>query len=132
VALLSIAATIINSLAMTDRASGVFFTGNALYGQCTIPGDEVRVGCMAYVMGVLDAAAAEANFAEVRQSGKPQPDRPYEETLSGFRWCPSTAMKDRQVLDIVMNFLRDNLADRGYDAPGLIAKAMQQAWPCLR
>jgi hypothetical protein len=131
-ALLSIAATIIISLAMTDRARALFWDGNKLYAKCIDPASQLE--CIGYVMGVLDAATATAYFEEVvHQGAKPQPDRPdlvNKATLLGFRWCLRVGVEAGQAVDDVTNFLRDNPAYRDAAAPDLIAMAMQRAWPC--
>jgi hypothetical protein len=106
IAALSIAATIIIS---TDRASGDFVDGNDLYEKCTDPTSQI--GCINYVMGVLDAASGEALLQRVLSKQlQDRPDLP-KATLMGFRWCPSEGVTLGQAVDAITNFLRDNLRD---------------------
>jgi hypothetical protein len=130
--LLSIVAAIIISLAMTDRASGGFVGGNDLYATCTDRAS--RLECVGYVMGVLDAASSEAVSEQFQQGRGVKRDRPdiNEATLSGFRWCLRETVTVGQAVDVITNFLHDNPAYRDNAAPGLVAMAMQRAWPCGR
>jgi hypothetical protein len=131
--LTTVAAIIVVSLAMTGQASAGFFSGNDLYAKCTAPAS--FAACAGYVEGILDAGEGEATAAEflqVQQGAKVQPGATglIKGTLLGFHWCLRDRVTAGQAIDVVTAFLRNNPALRDGLAPGLVAMALQQAWPC--
>jgi hypothetical protein len=129
VKLTTAAAIIVISLVITGRASGGFITGNMLYANCTSSTSVERAICIGYVEGVLDAGEDEGTYAWFLQGAK-APQKDPKATLGGVRWCSRETVTAGQAVDVVTAFLRNNPAYRDSNAPGLVARALQQAWPC--
>lgn len=85
-----------------------FATGNFLFERCV--NDNDKVGCAAYVEGVTDGFT-------------------YDRTIC----VPSDVnITVRQVVDVVVNYLRAHPEQRHYSAPSLAHEALMQAFPCKR
>ena len=90
-----------------------FKTGNDLYNDCGNQRSSAWMGCYGYVVAIADAF----------QAGN---------KINGYSACLSPAVEAGQLIDVVVNYLRLKPADRHYDATGLVAHAMSDAFPCSR
>jgi hypothetical protein len=115
---LFILSILLASLATEAKAGLAFVDGNQLYSDCTSSDYFFRGGCLRYVLGIYDAAETEAIWIGGHS------------TILGWHWCAPDGITAGQIVDVVVRHLRDNPQDRHLDAPGLIAKALSQAWPC--
>jgi Ssp1 endopeptidase immunity protein Rap1a len=88
-----------------------FMDGNKLWELCS--SNPLDSGCGGYVEGVADAMSANL------PSG-----------VAGFHACLPADQTIQQVADVVKRYLRDRPEDRGYTAASIVAKALQQAFPC--
>lgn len=52
-----------------------------------------------------------------------------ENKINGYSACLPPAAQAAQLVDIVMNYLRVNAGHRHYDAAGLVAHALSDAFP---
>ena len=77
--------------------------------------------CLGYVEGVADAGEQQA-LVGANATGA--------STLGIWRWCIPTGAASVQARDIVVNFLRENPAQRHLAAASVVALALQHAWPC--
>ncbi|SRR6266436_68773 len=98
-------------LGMADEASAGFLDGNALYRYCTATDAFSQGACIGYVDGVADLMGFSDDVAK-----RPQ--------------CIPVSVQAQQVVDVVVKFLRDNPADRNYNADSLVFAAIHQAWNC--
>ena len=94
-------------------AGGVtdFMSANQLWELCN--SNALNSGCGAYVEGVADAMSANL------PSG-----------VAGFHACLPANQTIQQVGDVVKRYLQDHPEERGYTAASVVAKALQQAFPC--
>ena len=90
-----------------------FKTGNDLYNDCSQERSPAWVGCYGYIQAIADAFQA-------------------ENRINGYIACPPPTAQAGQLIDVVMNHLRVNAARRHYDAVGLVAHALSDAFPCSR
>jgi len=99
---------------------GAWMDGNQLYSDCVAAEHAATeyTRCAGYVMGIMDAAAAEENSSN--SSGQ----------IAGFRWCVPEDLRLGQMVDVVAKFLHDHPERRYYAAAGLVAHALATAWPC--
>lgn len=101
-------------LAATDVAGRNLFSGNALYASCTgLPAN--RIECQGFVQGAM---AAETYFEEAKAI------RPLI--------CYPDALQGQQLIEIVVNHLRNHPETRQNGAGGLVIAALQNAFPCPR
>jgi hypothetical protein len=103
-------------LSSGSAVAGGFRTGDQLYQGCEkgeSKTENVAYGeCYGYVKGMFDAMTS--------SEGK----------LLGFTMCSPGGVSGRQVRDIVFAWLKKNPQHRHYPAPGLVAAALEEAWPC--
>jgi hypothetical protein len=105
-----LAALALAQAAPPPAASGVFFTGNDLYEECQ---KLIHNACTGYVMAVSDALqdAADAN-------GSPR-------TV-----CLSPGVEARQLVDVVVRYLREHPEIRHASAASMVTVALQGSFPC--
>jgi len=85
--------------------------GNALLQQCT-----ATVGAfMEFCFGYIDAIAE--SLSEDRRLGV-------------LDVCVPAEVDDVQLRDVVVKFLKENYGLRSLSAPGLVAQALTEAYPC--
>ncbi len=92
-------------------------TGNWLWGFCQHYKKEkydskLGVGCAFYVMGTAQTLLFNETTAVL-----PPP-------------CPGKYVDDEQITDVVVKWLEDHPDKRDVPAPGIVAKAMNEAFPC--
>ena len=90
----------------SGSTSRTFDTGNSLYDFCR----SRSLACAGYVSGVADVMG----LTEV----------------SGFKACIPRDVTRRQATDVVTKWLASNPAKRNSAAPGLVAHALADAFPC--
>jgi hypothetical protein len=88
----------------------VFFSGNQLYEYCQ---REASLVCLGYVMGVADTIADASSAGDMTT-----------------RICPDRGVNPGQMMDVVVNFLRAHPERRHQAAPGIVAAALVEAFPC--
>lgn len=103
-----VALTVLLSITGTVQA-GAFITGNDLYSRITSQKITDNVYAIGYVVGVTDSGATEGIY--------------------GFKYC-LPEVNTQQVYDIVKKWLEENPEVRHYGAYGLVAAALQEAFPC--
>jgi hypothetical protein len=91
----------------TKTVRGSFISGNALYDNCE---PTALPTCGAYIFGVLDLMA--------QTNGQL------------FAHCLPDKATGKQLIDVVVKWLRENPAERHYSAASNIQVALQQAFPC--
>jgi hypothetical protein len=108
-------ATAIGVTILPSRAD--FWTGNDLIKWCT----EYKYGasagapaCTGYIMAIVDVMA----------EGK--------DTVLGWKACIPAGVSSDQVRDVTIGYLSANIPKRHLGAPGLIAEAMAEAFPCSK
>jgi hypothetical protein len=88
-----------------------FYNGDQLFEACK----SSRAACIGYVEGVSDVMAA------MQEKGM---------TLGGWRACVPTGEEAGQITDVAQQYLADHPERRQYGAVGLVAQALQEAFPC--
>jgi hypothetical protein len=92
-------------------ASGISFeTGNHLYNLLTSQVEAERTFSMGFITGIADAGA----YSEVQ----------------GRSFCMPIGATEGQIRDIVKNWLEKYPEKRHLFAAGLVAQALQEAFPC--
>jgi hypothetical protein len=102
--------------------------GNELFQACTSSDGSFSKGqCVGYVQGVGEVGEVEgiaaANDAKTTLSEN-------RGTVMGWVFCTPSKATVRQAVDVVVKFLWDNPARRHFPATVLVARALQEAWPC--
>ena len=93
------------------RAQGLFMSGNKLFTACQTARVDDRSYCEGYASAIADVLANNA--------------------IHGMRAClSSTSVTVSQVTDIVTRFLREHPGVRDFAAEGLVAYALEGAFPC--
>jgi hypothetical protein len=105
-----------------NPVGGLRSTGDMLYAHCLSSNTYARGICLGYVEGVADAGEQQA-LAGASVSGDAS-------TLGTWRWCIPTGAALGQARELVVKFLRENPAERHLAAAGIVASALQRAWPC--
>ena len=98
-------------LAGEARAAGEFFEGNQLYAYCTSSFDYERGLCLGYVEGIVEYMEA------VRANN----DKPR---------CVPSGTDPKQVVDAVVNYLRDQPQDRSKAPIWSVSLAVLTEWKC--
>ena len=96
------------SAARADLYGQYFINGNMLWDQCS----QNRNYCLGYIMGIDDAIEAANGF------------------LLCWKSCVPREETGEQVVDVVIQYLGRHPEERHYGAPGIIAHALQEAFPC--
>jgi hypothetical protein len=96
-------------LTLTGEARAAFMDGNALYADCTSNNYVERGKCLGYVEGVVD------NLEEIRSA-------------RNVPVCVPNGTVGHQVVDVVVNYLRDHPEGRSYAASSLVVFAVLKAW----
>jgi hypothetical protein len=86
------------------------YTGNSLWKECK--SDPPSGVCLGYVSGIADAMIAK------------------DEGVMGFHTCLRSHLPAGQLIDIVKLYLEKHPWRRAYGAGGLVADALEQAFPC--
>jgi hypothetical protein len=90
-----------------------FKNGNLLKGDCDSKVSFSNGLCDGYIVGVADTMAG-------------------GDTINGFRACFPSDVTAKQVLDVARQYLDQNPAQRHSTAVGLLAKALEEAFPCKK
>jgi Ssp1 endopeptidase immunity protein Rap1a len=98
-------------LAGQARAAGEFFDGNQLDAYCTSSVDYERGLCLGYIEGVVEYMEAVRS-----NNGKPR--------------CVPPGTDSKEVLDAVVNYLRDQPQDRSKAPIWSVNLAVITAWKC--
>jgi hypothetical protein len=98
-------------LTLTAEARAAFMDGNALHADCTSNNYVERGTCLGYVEGVVD------NLDEIRSA-------------QNVRRCIPDGTVGHQVVDVVVNYLREHPEGKSYAASSLVIFAVLQAWNC--
>jgi hypothetical protein len=100
------------TLALTSIATAsTFVTGNVLFQRCASPDGDELFKCAGYIEGAADAAGS-------------------RDGVNGYKARLPVSVTLGQVKDVVSNFLIANAAIRHYPAAGLVANALENAFPC--
>ncbi|MBV9827380.1 MAG: hypothetical protein JO001_17200 [Alphaproteobacteria bacterium] len=115
-------------LSVPARA-GYLFNGNELYKWCSSTAETSQIGCGAYIAGIADggylAAATKSPGSRVIANQLRMGQ------IGPASWCLSSEqITDRQMVGVVIKYLRDNPTHRDMSAAALVALAITQAWPC--
>ena len=95
----------------TTQTNSIFFEdGNDLFGKCQSNNSADSVYCIAYIAGVADAIGGNS--------------------INGFRACIPLGATKAHVRDVVVGWLQSNPENRHHGAKGLIAAALEEAFPC--
>src|SRR5215472_5151716 len=90
-----------------------FKDGNKLYAHCAAIGAFIGYAyCQAYVEGVADAMSGNS--------------------IDGHTACVPDGVTVQQVVDVATRYLAANPAERHFAASGLVAHALEDAFPCSR
>jgi hypothetical protein len=89
------------------HSQGAFLDGNDLLRECTTPRQAI---CLGYVMGVADVLARHDIF--------------------DWEGCMGSHVASSQIKDAVLAYLRTHIADRQFEASGLVAHAISEAFRC--
>jgi len=92
-------------------ATGYFEDGNTLLKVCTSTNTTDRSYCNGYVGGIVDS---------ITEVG----------SMSGRKACLPAGVMSSQARDVVIQWLQRNPQVRHFTAPGLVAKALSEAFPC--
>jgi hypothetical protein len=103
--------TALLTLAGEARAAADFFDGNQLYAYCTSSVDYERGLCLGYIEGVVEY------MEKVRVNNDKPP-------------CVPAGTEAKQVLDAVVNYLRDQPQDRSKAPIWSVSLAVITAWKC--
>ncbi len=95
-------------------AAAGFQSGNSLLARCTSKNANNRGFCYGYIAGITDVLAGGRN------------------NINGYRACFSRGQTVGQMRDIVVLWLQKNPAQRHYSAGGLVALALEKAFPCKK
>jgi Rap1a immunity proteins len=106
-------AFVLTVLFCSHSAWAAFKTGNDLYNDCGNERSAAWVGCYGYIQAIADVFQA-------------------ENKISGYIACLPPTVQAGQLIDIIVNYLRVNAARRHFDAAGLVAHALSDAFPCSR
>lgn len=112
-------------IVLDSGARADFVTGNELYAICTSGDSSDRSKCLGYVVRIADAAA----YNPIVRKGY---YTSWGSSLAQAHWCLPSDVLDTQVLDVVVNYLRDKPQFRNAGAAGIVAFALDDAWPCNR
>jgi hypothetical protein len=96
---------------IAGSAQPAFLDGNALYEFCTSSNDLEQMQCLGYVM-------ATADYVNLLRLYNHQPQ------------CIPAEPSGRQVVDVVLNYLRARPQDRNLDGVFLVGAALSNAWGC--
>lgn len=95
----------------SSYAAVTFETGNTIFQNCQEPdGAFLKIVCGAYIIGIADAL--DGNSIDLWTACLP------EHVLRG------------QVIDIAVEWLRAHPEARHFQAAGLVARALSEAYPC--
>ena len=100
-------------LSITTPSFAGFVGGDGLWAYCQFD----KYACIAYIQGVVDAAAS-------------APAKTGHGVLLGWQWCAPRDATAGQYAEVVQNWLRENPKERHFEARGLVAKALASAFPC--
>lgn len=98
------------SAGAAERVAGVL-TGEALLALCD--GGDDR--CTGYIAGVADGLALAYR---------------YDTRIAGFRACIPLSVADRDIADLVTQFLHKHPEHRPQAAVGVVAHALNDTFPC--
>jgi hypothetical protein len=99
----------LTALSASANAYGGFETGASLLAHYEFPSPEV---CLSYVAGISDAM----------YSGR--------DSIGGWRACVPTGTPNSEITTVVIQELRRHPERQHYLASGLVAYALNQAFPC--
>ena len=103
------------------RNVAIYDSGNTLYSDCTSEMESaaspaawaaVQSECVGYISAIADVMSIEP--------------------VNGFRACIPPPVTLEQLREIVVTFLNSHVAVRQDAAPGLVASALAESFPCPR
>jgi hypothetical protein len=111
------------SLAAPTEAIAVeAWNGNQLYTACTSDALEFVFACKSYIIGVGDLLDLARQYSKTHA-------KPAAAVVGGWHVC-MPLIDPEQAIDIVKNYLTAHPEERHYGAADIVAKALQQAFPC--
>ncbi len=109
---LLLCAVLVVGMAGPAGAANVFLDGNQLLAHCQNASSVQKAVCFGYVQGVADALN-------------------YKNPVDTFHACITTpGVTVQRVTDIAVAWLEANPSKRHHAAHGLVAAALQEAFPC--
>lgn len=102
------------ALAAPDAPARNLFSGNALYASCTGSAPD-RIECQGFIQGAI---AAETYFEAVK--------------VVPPIICYPDGVQSQQLVEVVINHLRDHPETRQSGAGGLVVISLAKAFPCPR
>ncbi len=104
-------ATVVAGLAGPANANGLL-DGAQLFRDCQADTASGQGFCLGYTSGIADILV----------------HRP----VNGFKVCFVEKVSAGQIKDVVSKWLKDHPERRQYGAPGLVANALAEAYPCAK
>jgi hypothetical protein len=101
------------TVALSSGAQAAFVDGNRLLSDCSAGGSQAF--CLGYIAAISDALS----LTGIAPS-----------TVANYRACVPSEATNGQIADAVRQYLEHNPAFRHLSAPGLVAEALSQAFPC--
>ena len=105
----------VKSISAAVQAAGGFEGGNSLYASCASPTGTVKwSACLGYVEGIADAMGGNA--------------------INGYTACLplQSGVTAGQIRDVVKQYLALHPEERHKGAVGMVAHALEDAFPCRR
>ena len=98
--------------AVPTRGFASFQNGNTLWADCNGKADDwfIKGYCAGYISSISDALDGNA--------------------IDGYRACLPNGVTIGQVQDVVVKWLRAHPEKRHFQAAGLVAQALEDAFPC--
>ncbi|MDP6927129.1 MAG: Rap1a/Tai family immunity protein [Rhodospirillales bacterium] len=99
-----------------SEGRGGFIKGQELYNDCSADDGSFSVGsCFGYIIGVVDAGKGVGRRIEWQ---------------GGWSACIPKGVTGDQMVEVVKKSLRAHPEDWHYEANGLVARALDEAFPC--
>lgn len=106
---LCLGASLLSAFAFAARAD--FRDGNGLYAECISKTASDRLICVGYISAIADTMM-------------------HEGSILGWKACLDNNVTIAQVRDVVIRALADRPETRHYSAVSLVARALDEAFPC--
>lgn len=108
------------------------FTGNDVYHSCRAEGDLLEQGfCMGYILGAVEGMKWGGLLGVLRMSQSAFEVDEYDVISSiAVGFCIPSRVDNRQVLDTVIAYMRDNPTTRHESARSQIQEALRLGFPC--
>ncbi len=96
---------------VSKAVAGNYFVGNELHAFCQSDSLTRQHACVGYITGIADVLAEGI-------------------AVDGWRACISMGVTNTRLTDVVKYWLEQHAEDRHRNAPGLVAKALAESYPC--